>query len=320
MPSPGIAAMRKVFPSGWSDQSTELPEWEAWHYCREGSRPSTWSTRTEEANRLSGISFEPVQPVRAYERVVEQVELALLRGELKAGERLPSERDLMKQLAVSRSTVREALRVLESHGVVRSRPGDPNGPVVLAFGPAPLRKSLQRLASGDGVSLSELLQFRLLLEGPSAFLAAELRTDADLAAMEKAITAMQESVDKGLDHFAGADVDFHDAMATASGNRMIRVCAEVVRGVALNLIIDKMKEDREPQELMNRWVARHEAVLDAIRRQDGRRASNLMQSDILEFYAPWLTDEEQAVLRRFIDGMSTSPSASAPDVHGNEVI
>jgi GntR family transcriptional regulator, transcriptional repressor for pyruvate dehydrogenase complex len=271
---------------------------------------------------VSGTLFEPVQPVRAYERVVEQVELALLRGDLKVGERLPSERDLMKQLAVSRSTVREALRVLESHGVVRSRPGDPHGPVVLAFGPAPLRKSLQRLATGAGVSLSELLQFRLLLEGPSAFLAAELRSDEDLGAMEGAISGMRRSVDRGLDDFAGADVDFHDAIATASGNRMIAVCAEVVRGVALNLITDKIKEHLEPKELMDRWVARHEAVFEAIRRQDGQLASQLMQRDILEFYAPWVSDAEQAVLKRFIEGMSMSTVTAglAPDVHGNEVI
>lgn len=268
---------------------------------------------------MTGISFEPVQPVRAYERVVEQVELALLRGELKAGERLPSERELMKQLAVSRSTVREALRVLESHGVVRSRPGDPHGPVVLASGPAPLRKSLLRLATGDGVSLSELLQFRLLLEGPSAFLAAELRSDRDLAAMDAAIAVMRQSANKGLDEFAGADVDFHDAMARASGNRMIRVCAEVVRGVALNLITEKMKEHQAPRELMDSWVSRHEAVLDAIRRQDGRLASRLMQRDILDVYAPWMSDTDQAVLGRFIEGTSTVPAAP-PDVHGNEVI
>jgi GntR family transcriptional repressor for pyruvate dehydrogenase complex len=278
------------------------------------------SNGAKEADRVSGNLFEPVQPVRAYERVVEQVELALLRGDLKVGERLPSERDLMKQLAVSRSTVREALRVLESHGVVRSRPGDPHGPVVLAFGPAPLRKSLQRLAAGAGVSLSELVQFRLLLEGPAAFLAAELRTDHDLEAMDSAITAMRRSVDKGLDDFAGADIDFHDAMATASRNRMISVCAEVVRGVVLNLITDRMQEHGEPKELMDRWVARHEAVFGAIRRQDGRLASHLMQSDILEFYAPWLSDEDQVVLKRFTEGMSSVSTGIVPDVHGNEVI
>ena len=80
-----------------------------------------------------GPRFQPVQPVRAYQRIVEQVEDALVRGELAPGQRLPSERELVTQFAVSRSTVREALRVLESNGVVRSRPGDPNGPEILPF-------------------------------------------------------------------------------------------------------------------------------------------------------------------------------------------
>ncbi|MGO4599699.1 FadR/GntR family transcriptional regulator [Terrabacter sp. 2RAF25] len=72
--------------------------------------------------------FEPVRSVRLYERIVEQVEEAIARGELRPGERLPSERELVVQFGTSRATVREALRVLESNGVVRSRPGDPNGP------------------------------------------------------------------------------------------------------------------------------------------------------------------------------------------------
>lgn len=83
-----------------------------------------------------GLQFQPVQPVRAYQRIVEQIEEALSRGDLVPGQRLPSERELVTQFAVSRSTVREALRVLESNGMVRSRPGDPNGPEILPFSPA----------------------------------------------------------------------------------------------------------------------------------------------------------------------------------------
>jgi len=75
-----------------------------------------------------GSLFQQVQPVRLYQRIVEQIEDALARGELKPGQRLPSERELVVQFGASRSTVREALRVLESNGVVRSRPGDPDGP------------------------------------------------------------------------------------------------------------------------------------------------------------------------------------------------
>ena len=66
--------------------------------------------------------------MRLYQRIVEQIEDAIARGELKPGQRLPSERELVVQFGASRSTVREALRVLESNGVVRSRPGDPTAP------------------------------------------------------------------------------------------------------------------------------------------------------------------------------------------------
>ena len=98
--------------------------------------------------------FRPVQPVRAYERIVEQVEDALASGELRPGQRLPSERELVGQFEVSRSTVREALRVLESNGVVRSRPGDPNGPEVLPFSSGALRKQMVRLARVEEVGLA----------------------------------------------------------------------------------------------------------------------------------------------------------------------
>ncbi|MGI8717025.1 MAG: FadR/GntR family transcriptional regulator, partial [Lapillicoccus sp.] len=76
-------------------------------------------------------AFRPVTSVRLSQGIVEQVEQALASGELRPGQRLPSERELVVQFGASRSTVREALRVLESTGVVRSRPGDPHGPEVL---------------------------------------------------------------------------------------------------------------------------------------------------------------------------------------------
>src|SRR3954465_3767531 len=109
--------------------------------------------------------FRPVQPVRAYERIVEQVEDALASGELRPGQRLPSAREAVGQFEGGRSPVREALRVLESNGVVRSRPGDPNGPEVLPFSSGALRKQMVRLARVDEVGLAELLSFRMILDG-----------------------------------------------------------------------------------------------------------------------------------------------------------
>src|SRR3954462_955210 len=111
-----------------------------------------------------GLRFRPVQPVRAYQRIVEQIEEALARGDLSPGQRLPSERELVTQFAVSRSTVREALRVLASNGVVRSRPGDPNGPEILPYSLGALRKQMTRLARVDELSLRELIGFRMIMD------------------------------------------------------------------------------------------------------------------------------------------------------------
>ena len=127
--------------------------------------------------------------VRAYERIVEQIEEAIESGALQPGERLPSERELMAQFSVSRSTVREALRVLQARGLVRSRPGDPHGAEVLPFSPAALHKSMTTLARVDELSLGELVQFRMVLDASANLLAARLRTDEELAEMDAAIAA-----------------------------------------------------------------------------------------------------------------------------------
>ncbi len=251
---------------------------------------------------MNQVQFEPIKPVRAYERVVEQVEMAILSGKARPGEHLPSERELMAQFAVSRSTVREALRVLESHGLVQSRPGDPNGPIVLPISSVPLQKSMTRLASTQSLTLVELLQFRILLEGASAFLAAEQRTDEQLAKMESALKDLSGSADKTLTEFSQADLAFHEAMAEASQNTLVKICAQVVRGVTLELITGKVARSEAPDDLMQSWIERHTSVLDAIRKKDGLTAASLMRRDLYDYYAPYVTEEEQQRLRRLMEG------------------
>ena len=115
--------------------------------------------------------FRQVSPVRLYQRIVEQIERAIAQGDLKPGERLPSERELVAQFGASRPTVREALRVLESSGVVRSRPGDPHGPEILPFSPTGLAKQMTRLVEVDEMSMAELISFRMILDGSANMLA-----------------------------------------------------------------------------------------------------------------------------------------------------
>lgn len=250
---------------------------------------------------MADEGFRPVRAVRAYEAIVEQVEDALARGTLRPGSRLPSERDLVTQFAVSRSTVREALRVLESSGLIRSRPGDPHGAEVLPYSAGGLRKSVLRLAKVDELSLCDLVQFRMILESAAYMLAARLRTDEQLAQMEGALAAMNEAITSGHEAFSEADVEFHEVIAEVSGNMLIQVCGEVVRGVVLGLIDDKLTRAQNRDELMRQSLQHHTEVFEAVRDGDGAAASRLARGTLFAYYASYLTDDERHVAEALID-------------------
>ncbi|WP_232662044.1 FadR/GntR family transcriptional regulator [Pseudonocardia sp. TRM90224] len=245
--------------------------------------------------------FEPVRPVRAYERIVEQIEDRVYRGLLAPGERLPSEREMMAQFAVSRSTVREALRVLESGGLVQSRPGDPRGPEIMPFSPAALRKSVTRMVQVDEVGLGELVQFRMLLESSANLLAARMASAEELDAMDEALAAMTAAIDRGYEEFSRADVAFHDTVARASRNTLIEVCSDVVRGVVLGLISHKIAHSPDQRELMEQSMRHHAEVLDAVRSRDGARASRLARETLYAYYAGYVSEAERPMLRALLE-------------------
>lgn len=251
--------------------------------------------------------FQQVRPVRLYQRIVEQIEDALASGELKPGQRLPSERELVVQFGASRSTVREALRVLESSGVVRSRPGNPNGPEILPYSPLGLTKQLTRLAQVDELSLAELVSFRMILDGSASMLAARLRTAEELAVMEQAIAAMGEAIDLGYEPFSEADVAFHEAIALASRNTMIQVCNQVVRGVVLSLISDKITRARNSKALMRQSLQHHQEVLEAIRAGDGPGAAQISQRSLYDYYAGYLPKADREPLLALLEAAPDHP-------------
>lgn len=245
--------------------------------------------------------FEPVQPVRLYERIVEQVEAAIASGELAPGQRLPSERELVVQFGTSRATVREALRVLESNGIVRSRPGDPHGPEVLPFTSRALVKQLRRLTHADELSLAQLLASRMMLEAAATRLAAALRTDAQLAAMDAAIEQMRAALEVGHEPFSEADVAFHEAVAEASGNLMIQVCNEVVRDTVLTLIAERIARAGNRAALMRHSLEAHVQVLDAIREGDGQRASAVSLRNLYDYYSGYVPASDRVALHALLE-------------------
>src|SRR5690242_8615049 len=136
------------------------------------------------AKKKSSPTFEPIKPARAHEAVLAQLQCKILEGQLAPGDRLPSERGMMDTFGVSRPTVREALRVAESLGLVAVRHGDPGGPRVLGQPSVGVARVLDGLLSAERTSVAELLEARMVLEGTAARLAAA-RPAADLGALEQ---------------------------------------------------------------------------------------------------------------------------------------
>lgn len=246
--------------------------------------------------------FRQVQPVRLYQTIVDQIEGAIARGEIRPGERLPSERELVEQFGASRPTVREALRVLQADGLVRSRPGDPNGPEVLPFSSAGLAKHMTRLAKLEEMSIAELVAFRMILDASASMLAARLRTDAELEAMEQTIVVMEQAIGLGYDEFSEADVAFHDAVADASRNSMIQVCNGVVRGVVLSLISDKVTRADNSKALMRESLLHHREVLDEIRAGDGGAAARISRRNLYDYYAGYVPEKDRAGMLALLEG------------------
>ena len=255
--------------------------------------PSGHAKKSSDNEARESIRFHPAKPVKTYESIVHQIESAISRGDLRSGQRLPSERELVTQFGVSRASVREALRVLESAGLVRSRPGDPGGGAeVQSFSVAGLERSLGALVSLSQLGPFQVISFRMVIEGSATFLAALHRTDSQLYAMTKAHETMVALIGGDQQEFGESDVRFHSVIAESCGNQLLRACNDVARSLVLDMIGENLARSSNLTGLQNETCMRHGRVLECIRRKSAKRAMDLARLDLAEYYGPFVTKDE----------------------------
>ncbi|MBC9005266.1 FadR family transcriptional regulator [Micromonospora aurantiaca] len=242
------------------------------------------------------VSFAPVRTVRAYEGIVRQVEERIAAGDLRPGDRLPSERELTTQFDVSRSTVREALRVLESSGLVRSRPGDPLGPQVIASTASAMRKLFARVVDSRRLGVAELLQFRMIIESAAGSVAARQASPSELDELEQALAGMRDAVADGYEAFSTADVRFHEHVARLSGNELLVLCLDAVRSMVLDLISTKLAEAPDREALMERTLAHHRRVIDAMRAGEADEVARLTRQELHHYYAEYVPEARRSMV------------------------
>ncbi|MET0886832.1 MAG: FCD domain-containing protein [Mycetocola sp.] len=177
----------------------------------------------------------------AYQQAASQLEALIVSGSIKPGERLPVESDLIVALGVSRSTVREALRVLSTQGLIRTVRGVNGGNFVSdvnidAVGEF-LESRLGLLTATTHVNQRQLREVRELMEVPAARFAAARRTQEDLDVLRKLVTPQSTRVHSGADPRLDRSADFHDAVLVAAHNEVLTsLAAPVVHVVRQNTL------------------------------------------------------------------------------------
>lgn len=224
-------------------------------------------------------------PPTAYERIAGELRERILSGALTAGDRLPSEAKLCTVFGASRSTVREALRQLSSHGLIRTRPGARGGSVVAQPRPEAileyLRTSLTLIAGTADMTVEELLEVRELLEVPAARMAALRRDDAGLALLREL------AADDGAtrEELFRRNRDFHQRILLLGGNRLHHLMTEPV----FRLLSQRARGEPRAAPFWAEIRAEHLAIVDAIDRGEGDAAASAMRDHLrrLEpFYLP----------------------------------
>jgi DNA-binding FadR family transcriptional regulator len=210
--------------------------------------------------------FAPVQSQTAFEETLERLGTAIKLGLLQPGERLPAERELCRQLGISRSTLRQALTALVQSGHLYAARGRSGGTFV-ADSPPPVAEPSPTLVAGWRESCDQ----RLAVELAVALLAAERAEEDAVAPLDECVAAMDAALED-FPTYRQADVRWHIGLAEAAGSqRLIAAMTE-----AQGLMTDLISYIPHPPELLAWTNQQHAKMLAAVRKGDGDRAMRIM--------------------------------------------
>jgi len=210
------------------------------------------------------------------EEVVNRLRDMIQSGELSAGDRLPPERDLAKVLGVSRPTLRAGIRSLSTVGILQSRQGAGTFVAEAEASPTLDGSALRLLSALHGFTSEEMFEARLALEMSIAALAAERATSEQMTLMAEEIAAMYASLDDP-EQYLVHDMQFHQVVAAASGNRIL---TSLMNMVAKILFDSRRKTVKNATDLKDS-VGQHQNVYRAIRERSPEMARGAMHEHLV---------------------------------------
>lgn len=253
--------------------------------------------------------LKPIMPVRAFERAADQIVDAVRMGDIRTGDRLPSERDIAATMEISRPSLRAALRVLEDAGIIEVRPGSAGGIFVMSntvprslFGPK-LPPSPDEVRSA--------LETRRMFEPRVAHLAAVRASPDDFDRLQWTIDEQKAVLTEGgtgaEERFSCQALHFHMRVAGATHNKLIIALSRTLQG--------RLESVRElvgnTEGGMHATLELHERTLSAIKLADHEQIERVMEEHIAALELAWETKSARPLVRQMPDFMLPAPPGSS---------
>ncbi|MGE7602962.1 FadR/GntR family transcriptional regulator [Peribacillus sp. NPDC097675] len=234
------------------------------------------------------VDSMPIKSPKVYEIIFNQIKESFMNGELKPGDKLPAERELSTRFKVSRTSIREALRVLESNGVIEVRPGD--GTFIRQSEVQSLTDRLSiTIINAENHLIYEMLEVRRVIETECAFLAAQRASSLDLQNILKALEDMAKS-EQDEELGLQADLLFHNSIAQAANNSIFAGLVHTLSDQMKDTIRATRQHRFANTGHFQETLQEHKEIYFSIALKEADKAKQLMDAHIIRIRKQMATD------------------------------
>jgi len=220
--------------------------------------------------------FSPIKNTKVYEQVIDQIKEMIDKGTLKKGDKLPSERDLVEQLKVSRASIREAIRALEVIGLIDCRQGEGN--YIKSSFQDNLFEPLSIMFMLEGRNQEDIWELRKIMEVEASGLAAKRISEEQLKELKEIVESFVNCEDEDIN--AEIDKKFHYKIAECSGNVLIFNILSTVSNLVDHFIEDARKLILAQQENKDILFSQHEEIYLAMKKHSSTAARKAMREHL----------------------------------------
>lgn len=222
----------------------------------------------------------PIDRAGITELVVQRIKELLERGELKAGSRLPPERELADMLHISRPSLRTALKALSVMGIINAKPGA--GTYIAESLPEVFTEPMRFMTLINNTSDEELFEARRIIEAGLAELAAERATEEDIKTLNDEIESMRANT-TDPENYLKHDVRFHQAIARAANNKLMSGVMDTIAELLFHIRRQTIAHASDLEEAIE-W---HQKIVEAVRKHDPKRAKEMLSGHLRASQAAW---------------------------------